>query len=392
MFSSRLNWNQETNRLVRILEEKRRAGEIILDLTESNPTRAGFKYPEQEILGALSQTESLRYEPSPRGLLKAREAVAAYYRMRGKETDTDSIFLTASTSEAYADLFKLLADPGDEILVPAPGYPLFEMLSALESVKPIFYPLKYDENHGWRIDLEMLQMSVSTKTRAVVVVNPNNPTGSYLKIGELEIINEICAEHQLALIVDEVFSDYRLSANEQIVLSAAGNQPVLTFVLNGFSKILGLPQLKLAWILVNEPQSLVSDAIHRLEFIADTFLSVSASVQHAAPELFRLRDSIQKQIQSRTNDNYKYLEITGKQSGTFRVLKREGGWYAVVQLRGAQSAETTSYRLLEEKNVYLHPGYFYNFKKDEFLVVSLLPPVESLREGTSRLAALLKNS
>src|SRR5579863_6386629 len=268
MFSSRLNWSAPENPLTRLLAEKRSRGEPVLDLTQSNPTAAGFSYPTDLLLASLADPRLLRYEPHPAGLETARAAVADYYRAvsPGKNISPDRILLTASSSEAYALLFKLLADPGDQVLVPRPSYPLFEFLAALESVRPVAYPLVYQR--CWAIDFDALRRSITSRTRALVLVNPNNPTGSFLKKKELEQVLELCQTHQLAITSDEVFSDYVFSPDQQRVTSLVGTDEVLTFVLSGFSKVLGLPQMKLGWITTSGPQW--AQAMERLELIADT--------------------------------------------------------------------------------------------------------------------------
>ncbi|MEJ2636949.1 MAG: pyridoxal phosphate-dependent aminotransferase [Calditrichia bacterium] len=385
MFSERSRWPMSPNPLISLLEKKRNAGEQIFDLTESNPTRAGFQYDPDVILGALNAPRSLIYEPSPQGLPETRRAIAGYYQDRGVPVDPDSLFLTASTSEAYAFLFKLLANPGDEILIPAPGYPLFEFLSQLESVKFHSYPSSYDSENGWQIDLEILSATISTKTVAIVVVNPNNPTGVYLKEYEFEFINQLCMDHKLALIIDEVFWDYRTATHLKNISEGLNNPRALTFVLNGFSKLLGLPQLKLGWIHLNGPEELRSEARARLEIIADTYLSVSTPVQHAAERLFTQKDTIQEQILSRIQTNLFFLNEETPKAPGWHVLRREGGWYAVLQIPEHISDEEMTINLLEKENVLIHPGYFYDFPGDNCLVLSLLTAVDIFREGVIKM-------
>lgn len=392
MFSSRLNWSFAVNRLSKVLEAKLASGMKVLNLTESNPTHAGFDYPEKEILAALSKPSLLRYEPDPRGLPAARQAVADYYRSRGEDVNLESIHLTASTSEGYAYLFKLLADPGDEVLVPQPSYPLFDFLAALESVHVARYPLKYDDEFGWQINLEALGNIITTKTKAIILVNPNNPTGSFIKKSELEKLNELCAEHDLALIVDEVFSDYAYGGDVQRVRSLVGNPHALTFVLSGLSKICALPQMKLGWIHVGGPVGLVAETRERLDFIADTYLSVSTPVQHAAAELLSLRQEMQRQIIERVLRNDKYLRTRSAELPFCRVLKQEGGWYAILEITGEFSEEDFCLTLLEDDNVFLHPGYFFDFPKQGFLVLSLLTPQAIFEEGVNRVVSRLKRT
>ncbi|MEK7729510.1 MAG: pyridoxal phosphate-dependent aminotransferase [candidate division KSB1 bacterium] len=388
LFSSRFTFSLATNRLGGILERKRAQREHILDLTESNPTRAGLVYDEAEILAALSQPQTLRYEPEPRGLFSARQAVAAYYRARGEQVTAEHIHLTASTSEGYAYLFKLLADPEAEVLVPQPAYPLLDFLTALESVRLVHYPLCYEAAHGWRIDLEQLALTISTKTVAIVLVNPNNPTGSFIKQEELRELNTICAEHNLALICDEVFSDYGEGEDEQRVPSLVGNDETLTFVLSGLSKVSALPQMKLGWIHVSGPAALREEAQERLDFIADTYLSVSTPVQHAAKRLLAQRDSLQAQIQARCRANETWLRAECARLPNCHMLKREGGWYAIIEMRLPFDEEEFTVRLLEAENVLLHPGYFFDFPKSGFLVVSLLTPEEIFQRGVAALCTM----
>ncbi|MBI4461229.1 MAG: pyridoxal phosphate-dependent aminotransferase [Acidobacteria bacterium] len=381
LFSSRFRWELRPNRLAQLLESKRKAGASILDLTESNPTRAGFSYPETEILAALADTRSLRYDPSPQGLLSAREAVAGYYGRRGQKIEPERIFLTASTSEAYSYLFKLLADPGEEVLAPRPSYPLFEFLAGLEAVRTRQYPLAYE--HGWAIDLEALARSISLRTRAVVLVNPNNPTGSFLKKQEFETLISVCAEHELAIISDEVFSDYFFAPDENRVQTLAGVEQVATFCLSGLSKVAGLPQMKLGWIVLGGPPGIRAQARERLELIADTYLSVGTPVQQALPRLLALGETVREQIRERVRANLDFLRGI-MQGSACRMLDVEGGWYATLQAPRTRSEEQWCLELLEEENVLVQPGFFYDFDSEAYLVVSLLTPPERLKEGVRR--------
>lgn len=384
MFSSRLPENLRPNRLSELLEAKRRSGAAILDLTESNPTRAGFVYPVKEILQALGDPRSLRYEPSPAGLAEAREAVACYYAERGQTVEPDRILLTASTSEAYSYLFKLLCDPGDEALVPRPSYPLFGFLAELESVRLAQYPLAY---HGrWEMDLDALASAVTERTRAVVIVNPNNPTGSFLKMGERARLTRLCAEKKLAIISDEVFSDYAFGADAELVTSLASVEEVPTFCLSGLSKIAGLPQMKLGWIVLAGPTPWRSAARERLELIADTYLSVGTPVQHALPRLLALGVGVREQIAARVRVNLDFLRSAAHGTAC-RVLDAEGGWYAILEVPRTRSEEEWCAELLDRDSVLVQPGFFYDFASEAFLVVSLLTPPEALAAGTRRLLA-----
>src|SRR5262245_33095144 len=325
MFSKRFKWSLESNRFARLIEEKKRSGARILDLTESNPTRAGFDYPAEEILGALAQAPAMLYEPAPRGLPVARMAVAGYYAKRGLNVDPERLHLTASTSEAYSFLFKLLADQGQSVLVPQPSYPLFEFLAALEGVELRPYELQYVHPAGWRIDFDTVEKAVASNTRAIILVSPNNPTGSFTKLREVERLNTICARNDLALIADEVFGDYGFGDDGSRAKSLVSNDSVLTFVMSGLSKILALPQMKLGWIVTSGPAGLRDEAIERLDFIADTFLSVSAPVQHSARAWLRLRRSMQGQILDRVRCDLNWLRCAIEES-PLRLLGVEGGW------------------------------------------------------------------
>jgi aspartate/methionine/tyrosine aminotransferase len=385
-FSSRFKWNLQTNRLSLLLEVKRRRGEKILDLTESNPTVAGFDYPADEILQALAQPAALRYEPHPTGLLPARQAVAEYYRRRGEPIEPEQIHLTTGTSEAYTFLLKLLADPGQNVLVPQPSYPLFDFLAGLERMELLPYRLDYDgANEEWHIDFDSIADAITQHTRAVIVVNPNNPTGSFIKREEAAQLRKICAAQNLALIVDEVFSDYGFLPPLNRKASLVDENEMLTFVMSGLSKILGLPQMKLGWIVVNGPEKLRRQAQEYLELIADTYLSVSAPVQHAAPHWLKLAATLQQQILRRVRANLFFLQTQLDDHLACRLLRAEGGWYAILQSEAFIPEEDLILTLLEQDNVLVHPGYFFDFAKEGFLIVSLLPPAEIFHEGILRL-------
>ncbi|MGH9847002.1 MAG: pyridoxal phosphate-dependent aminotransferase [Blastocatellia bacterium] len=386
MFSSRINWNLESNRLFQLLARKRREGARILDLTESNPTRAGFEYASEAILAALANPAALIYEPAPRGHIQTREAVSAYYRERGFAVNPDRIHLTASTSEGYSFLFKLLADQGDSVLVSQPSYPLFEFLAALEGVELRPYQLDYDHPRGWRLDFDSVRQAITETTRALILVNPNNPTGSFVKRDEVQRLNELCLRHNLALIVDEVFGDYVFANNSHFATSLVENDAVLTFVMSGLSKVLALPQMKLGWIVTTGPADLRDQAIERLDFIADTYLSVGAPVQHAAPHWLKMRSQIQGQILERTRRNLKLLAERTDNSPC-RLLTAEGGWYATIEVPRYHSEEDWMLTLLEEDDVLVHPGYFFDFPREAFLVLSLLVEEPVFREATDRLFA-----
>lgn len=358
----------------------------ILDLTESNPTAAGLVYPPEAILSALADPRSLRYEPSAAGIAAARAAVSEYYSAALHcSVAPDRILLTASTSEAYAFVFKLLADAGDEVLVPRPSYPLFEFLAALDSLRVVQYPLAYDGR--WTIDFDALAGSITARSRAIVLVNPNNPTGSFLKKSELAPLVALCSDHGLALISDEVFADYLLDQQAPVVRSLAGINDVLTFCLSGLSKVAALPQLKLGWIVTGGPPALRRKAFERLELIADTYLSVSTPVQWAAPALLGLRGELQRQILDRVERNRAFLAGQIGPASPWRLLATEGGWYAILEAPRIYPEEEWVLKLLGEDNVLAQPGFFFDFDREAFLVVSLLTPEAAFREGVKRILA-----
>lgn len=368
MKSSRLPRSLEPNALARLVQAKRRAGASIVDLTESNPTRAGFSYPE-DLLAPLADARALEYDPQPLGLWPARAAVAADFRRRGMVLSADRVALTSSTSEAYAMLFKLLCDPGQAVLVPRPSYPLFEHLTQLEAVTAVPYSLEY---HGaWRIDLDSVRAAAGDRVRAILIVSPNNPTGSFLHRDDLAALAELAAARNLPLIGDEVFSDYRLDpAPESAHVLAAGD--VLAFSLGGLSKSAGLPQLKLGWIGFGGPTAKVDEAMAAFEIVADTYLSVATPVQAAAAELIERGAAIRAQILARVKRN---LESLRRLAGSFpavAVLPVEGGWSAVIQVPAVSSEESLILDLLDKIDVLVHPGYFFDFPREAFIVVSLL--------------------
>ncbi len=363
MFSSRLDWNVQTNKL----SELRKTKSHIVDLTESNPTHAGLTYPTDEILNSLADAKALHYDPDPRGLLSAREAVAKYYG----DVPASRILLTASTSEAYAYLFKLLCDPGDEILSPRPSYPLFEFLAGLESVRVTQYPLRYDGI--WHIDFHELERAITPRTRAIVVVNPNNPTGSFLKRDEWERLQEI----GIPILSDEVFSDYAFAPDPSRVASLTGSEKVVTFSMSGLSKIAALPQMKLGWIVASGPG--YEGALDRLELIADTYLSVATPVQVALPRLIEASIAVRDQIISRTRANLDLLRQATK------PLRVEGGWYAILQVPRIRTEEEWALTLLDRHDVLVQPGYYYDFESEAYLVLSLLTPPAVFAEGLRRI-------
>jgi alanine-synthesizing transaminase len=382
MFSRRTDWKLTPNRFTEAVEQARASGKEVLDLTVSNPTRAGIEFDSAAILDSLRNLKSLDYDPQPKGLLSARQAVAEYYRGRGEHVDPEHLVLTTSTSEGYSYVFRLLANPGDEVLVPKPSYPLFDFLAELQDVKLVGYPLLYD--HGWQIDWPSLESAVNENTRAVVVVHPNNPTGSYVSAAERERLNELCREHGLAMIVDEVFLDYAHNGSRR--KSFVANHAALTFTLSGVSKISALPQMKLAWIAVGGPASDVGvdAAMQRLEVIADTYLSLNAPVQLAAGTLLEQRKKIQPQLRQRARANLAELDRQLERQKSSARLQLEGGWYAVLRVPATQSDEDLAIALLRDTGTMVHPGHFYDFPRDGYLVISLITPEEDFREGMSR--------
>ncbi len=387
MFSSRTNWELSHNRLTEILENKRKNSSKIIDLTESNPTHCDFQYPEKEILNFLYKKENLFYEPFPKGILTARESVAKYYSGYGISAEVENIFLTASTSEAYSFLFRLLCEPNEEILVPKPGYPLFEFLADINDVTIKNYSLIY--HSGWNIDFDSVKKNISSKTKAIVVVNPNNPTGSFIHKDEFAELIKICKENEIAIISDEVFSEYVFNYNPNQVKFLAETNEILVFSLNGISKMAGLPQMKLGWIYANGPDELLKTAVSKLEIIADTYLSVNTPVQNALPEILQIHKKISKQILSRIIENRSYL-LNKLCNTACNCLDSEGGWYAIVRIPKTKTDEKWAIEILENENVFLHPGYFFNFDSDDNLVISLISQKEIFKEGIDKALEYIK--
>ncbi len=380
MFAERTNWNLAGNRLSEALARHRAGGKRLYDLTASNPTECGFDYETETILGALRNPAALRYEPNPKGLEVARLAVTEYYSARGAAVSAEDIVLTTSTSEAYSFVFRLLCNPGDELLIPAPSYPLFGFLADIQDVKLVRYPLVYD--HGWQIDFHSLQQAITPRTRGVIVVNPNNPTGHFVKEKELAKLNELCAARGMALIADEVFLDFALDDGRLVTL--AGNAGALTFAMSGLSKTAGLPQMKMAWVIASGPAGLKSEALERLEVIADTYLSPNAPVQLATPAFLQQRHGFQKQVMTRVRKNLAELDRRLAGQKTCSRLEVEGGWYAVLRVPATGSDEDLAIELLTKDDVYVHPGHFFDFGAEGHLVVSLLAREEEFAKGIGR--------
>jgi alanine-synthesizing transaminase len=410
MFSDRVPWPERENRLTQALRRRRAAGGPVLDLTETNPTRVGLVYPEAAIAQALADPAAARYAPDPRGLARAREAVAAWLRARGRDVTADRLLLTASTSEAYALLFKILCAPGDSVLVPIPSYPLFEHLARLEGVTAV--PYRLDAERGWRLDLAALAVAhdLAKKPRAVIVVNPNNPTGTALRAEERESLGRFCAERGLAIVSDEVFFEHLFTPparpaardNASVAGGSAGGSPsapkddppvslsagcpeALTFILGGLSKSCGLPQLKLGWIAVAGPPPLREEALGRLEFAADAFLSVGAPVQLAVERLLAIGDDIGRQIGERVRGNLSQLVARLPEASPVRLEPTDGGWSAVLRVPAVRSEEELVLLVLQEDGVLAHPGFFFDFPREAYLVVSLLPWPDDFRAGVEKL-------
>lgn len=396
-FSRRTEWNTAESELAQAQRERLAAGLPIADLTASNPTRCGFDFGT-DLLEPLAGIGALDYDPDPKGSLQARRAVCDYYADHGAVIGPDQVLLTTSTSEAYGYLFKLLCDPDSEILVPQPSYPLFDFLARAECVELVYTPLFYD--FGWQLDLEGLRQRISEKTRAIVLVHPNNPTGHFTKSEETAQLAAICREHGLALIVDEVFLDY--AASEGASDSSADRTSftvreldIPVFVVSGISKICGLPQMKVAWIVAVGPGS--EQALSRLEVLADTYLSMNAPVQHALPVWLKSRSKIQKQIQARVAGNLAELDrrLTGSgahhlvHGGLVSRLALEGGWYAILRIPAIQPDEIAARDLLD-LGVWVHPGYFFGMSESGWLVLSLLGQSAEFSRGISILLAYIQ--
>jgi aspartate/methionine/tyrosine aminotransferase len=381
-FSARVPSDLAPNRLTQALERARREGRPPIDLTESNPTRAGFDYPV-DLLAPLSDPDALGYTPRPFGLDDARAAVSADYRRRGAAVPASRLLLTASTSEAYSLLFKVLCDPGDEVLAPRPSYPLFEHLTRLDSVVGRSYELEY---HGrWMVDFPSVEAALSDRTRAILLVTPNNPTSSYVTCPEFERIAALSRDRDLAIVADEVFADYELEPGAAGAAASVVSHPEgLIFALGGLSKSIGLPQVKLAWIAVGGGAPEVAAALGRLEVASDAYLSVATPVQVAAARLLERGAAVRHQIQARVRANYAHLSARASGASPCRALRAEGGWYAVLQVPTLMSEESLAVDLVAG-GVLVHPGYFYDFASESFLIVSLLPREDVFNEGITRI-------
>jgi len=385
MFSDRTAWNLDSNPLSKALADRIASAKPVIDLTESNPTKCGFYFEAEQILRALSHPASMHYEPVPQGLLPARNAVADYYRARGCAISVNDIFLTTSTSEAYSFLFRTLCNPGDEVLIPQPGYPLFNFLADIQDVAAVRYPLIYD--YGWQIDFHALQRAITPRTRAIIVVNPNNPTGHFCKAEDVHRLNQICLDGNLALIADEVFLDFSLG--KDITPTFACNDKALTFTMSGLSKISGVPQMKVSWLIATGPEVLKQQAAARLEMIADTYLSINTPMQLALPVLLELRHNFQQRCAERTRNNLAQLDTRLASQKLCTRLNLEGGWYVILKMPLTGSDGELALELLNTHGVYVHPGHFYDFPTDGYLVVSLITPELPFAAGIGDLVALI---
>lgn len=386
-FSRRTDWHLEPGAVARTFAEARARGPV-LDLTETNPTIVGLVEPAK-LLPLLGSAAGARYEPSALGLAAAREAIARQYRAEGHDVTSARVAISASTSEAYAWCFKLLADPGDEVLVPTPSYPLFDYLARLEGVKAEPYPLLPEE--GFRVDVDALERRIGPRTRAIVVVQPNNPTGTLVREDDARRLDEIAAARGLAVISDEVFLDFvREPRPAGLRGSFVGPRAALTIVLGGLSKSCCSPQLKLGWLVVCGPEPVAASALERLEIVADTYLSVSTPVQAALPRIFEARPAIQRELTRRLDDNLASLDDVIARTPVLRRAPSHGGWTALVQVPRVLEEDAWISRLARERGVLVQPGYFFDLHDGGTLVLSLIVPPNAFREGALRLAALVE--
>lgn len=368
------------------MKSLKRQGIAIIDLSESNPTHCNFKYlTDAKLLAPLNRPANLNYNPSPKGKKEARDAIQSYYRNQQIEIDSERIFLTASTSEAYHYIFRLITNPNDRILIPRPSYPLFNFIADLNDVVLDHYGIRY-EHEKWKINFRESAGSLGSDTKAIIVVHPNNPTGSFLKIHEAKELIQTAKLKSLALISDEVFSDYGFRKDANRMTSLANTKEVLTFTLGGISKCLGLPQMKLSWMILNGPEKMVSKATERLEVISDTYLSVNTPSQEALSYWFSYKDQIQNEIKERTGANRTWLskKLLHDKTG-ISCLEPEGGWYAILKLPNFKNEEEWAFEFLEQEHVFVHPGYFFDFNEEPYVVVSLLSECPRFQEGCERI-------
>ena len=389
MLTSRTNWKLTPNQLTLRLKTLQKAGVRILDLSESNPTRCQFEYLKGELLSSLSDPQNILYEPNSKGMLEARRAVQNDYQKKGVLIDPEHIFLTASTSEAYSFLFRLLVNPGERVLVPRPSYPLFDFLADLNDVRLDSYSLRYNGS-GWNLDMANLTHALQIETKAIILVHPNNPTGSFINRRELDEIIKLAQTRSLALISDEVFSDYSFSDDPERIPSLAETQEVSTFTLGGISKALGLPQMKLSWITATGPEKMLEPLLERLEMILDTYLSVSTPIQRSLPIWLQSKALIQNEIKTRIQKNRAFLLNALSHSQPANYLHADGGWYAILQIPKTKSEEEWVLEFLEKQHVYLQPGYFFDFEEEAYIVLSLLVLPNIFEEGVLRILKRIK--
>ncbi len=379
MFSNRTNWNLSPNRLTKLIEERRQQGDVILDLTESNPTKVGFDFYDDTVLSQLQNKSNLIYEPDPKGLIDSRIAVSGYYKQKGVDVNPENIVITSGSSEAYSFILKLIAEVDDEILVPVPSYPLLNIISQLNDVVLKNYRLVYDGE--WHIDFASVESAITKKTKAILLIHPNNPTGSYVKKYEYKLLVEIAAKYNLAIISDEVFLDYAITESGERLESLASKNDVLTFTISGISKMLGLPQMKLGWIIVKGPHKYCVDALSRLEMIADTYLSVNIPAQNSLRYWLNQFHHIKSKILDRVRQNYFLLQQANKNNVASSVLFVEGGWNAIIKLPKIRTDDEWVEYFLQNSNVLFQPGYFYDFAEEAHLVMSLIQNPEIVQKA-----------
>lgn len=387
-FAKRTDWSLATNPLISVLDRLKTEKTPFIDLTESNPTHCGLQYPKDLILNAYLSEDNLKYDPSPQGSVKAREAISEDYRLKKYQVSPDQIFLTASTSEAYSFLFRLLVNPHECVLFPKPSYPLFQYFVDLNDIEVKYYPLRY-ENKRWRIDFDAIKEALDNQVKAIVLVNPNNPTGSFIHHDELDVLNKICREHGIAIIADEVFADF-VFEERFLSNSLVQNTESLTFVMGGLSKSLALPQMKLSWVVVGGPKKETQEALDRLEVIADTYLSVNTPVQNALPDWLKAKNTIQSQLKTRLKANWDFLNQKAYELLDAEILMLEGGWYAILKLPKGVDEEEWSLKLLKEKHILVHPGYFFDFENEGYIIISLLTQTSLFEKAIEEIILLLK--
>lgn len=385
-FAERTAWESSDNPLSQALSAIKYDGQPWHDLTVSNPTQCGFDYSSKLFLRPLRNSNNLIYSPKSRGLQTAREEVVKYYASKNQTVYADRMLLTASSSEAYNYIFRLLFNPGDRVLIPSPSYPLFNYLAQINDADVALFPLRFEkEKDSWRIDFDHLAAVLTEKTKAIILVNPNNPTGSYIQKDELERLTSICQERNLAIICDEVFTDFPLAMDDNNVTSLVDVDKVLTFVIGGLSKALAMPQMKLSWVCVNGPRDVVDLAMHKLDIIADTFLSVATPPQNALEAWFDARDHIQSQIMTRLQTNLEILISMLTNNPSMHLLPVHGGWYVSIRIDGVEDDEEFAINLLQTKRTYVHPGYLFDFDDSGYIVLSLLTQPEDWKKGIKQL-------